>query len=153
MDKFLAYKSLNKYVPKKYDNYYLALEDENKAFTSFKGIELSEIDKVKYELFNIKRYIMDNNIEFDEELFNRKLSLIEGFINDNNTSDYAKIYLYLLEKDLFPEIESSFKTMDYLYTLEISNDRIEKYLKKVFLLVCEQYALDSEEYYNGIKHR
>ena len=67
--------------------------------------------------------------------------------------DFAKMYLFLLEKELFPEIETSFKTTEYLSTKYDEKNRIEEYLRRVFLLVGEQYVNDSEEYYRFNEHR
>ena len=146
MDKFLEYKEENLKKYNGFKNYNEAMEEENKIFASGKKKELKEIDKVKSELKRIKTYIKENDIEIDDEYFKTKINVVEKYSEDKHLSEYAKMYLFLLERELFPEIDTPFKTMEYLSTSYEQKDRIEEYLKRVLLLVSEQYVNDSEEY-------
>ena len=152
MDKYLSYKEIE-YKDKQYLSYSEAMEIENKIFSSIKNKELSETEKVQNELFRIKRYLNDNDLDIDEDYLNTKIGIIEKYSKDKYLSEYAKMYLFLLEKELFPEIETSFKTTEYLSTKYDEKNRIEEYLRRVFLLVGEQYVNDSEEYYRFNEHR
>lgn len=152
MDKYLSYKE-SEYKDKQYLSYSEAMEIENKIFSSIKNKELSETEKVQNELFKIKRYLNDNDLDIDEDYLNTKIGIIEKYSKDKYLSEYAKMYLFLLEKELFPEIETSFKTTEYLSTKYDEKNRIEEYLRRVFLLVGEQYVNDSEEYYRFNEHR
>ena len=99
------------------------------------------------------------------------MSLVEKYIHDEKLTDFAKIYLYLIEKEVFPEIDSSFKTIDYLsfnykfinskknsskdelfnnYKYSYTNnfkDNFENHLSKIYGLVLRQYELDTQKYY------
>ena len=153
MNKYLSYKEENDLDKKVYSSYQEAMEDENKLFRTYKNKDLNEIEKVKTELSKIKRYINDNDVDIDEDYYNTKIGIIEKYSKDKYLSEYAKMYLFLLEKELFPEIDSSFITIEYLSTKYDEKDRIEEYLRRVFLLVSEQYVNDSEEYYRFNNHK
>ena len=132
---------------KRYKSYNEAMEEENKLFGSKPRKEIKESVKVKSELKRIKNYIKEKNIEVNEEYLKTKMGIVEKYSKDKHLSEYAKMYLFLLEKELFPELSTSFITIEYLSTCYEEKNRIEEYLKRVFLLVSEQYVNDSEEYY------
>ncbi len=150
-NKFLAYKEESLTEKKQYSSYQEAMEEENKLFSSNK--EITEIKKVRNELYKLKSYINDNDTLIDENYFNTKIGIVEKYSKDKYLSEYAKMYLFLVEKELFPELDTSFKTIEYLSTKYDEKDRIEEYLRRVFLLVSEQYVNDSEEYYKYSEKR
>ena len=61
------------------------------------------------------------------------------------------MYLFLLENELFSDMDSAFKSIEYLYNLEFPGDRIESYLKRILNLVSEQYDNDTKDYYKMSK--
>ena len=146
MNKFLEHKNSN-FKFKEYDNFDVALESENSIFM-LDGKELNESEKINSELFKIKRFITDNDMDIDMNYFNTKIDIIDKYRRDKNLSEYAKMYLYLLEDELFNDMDSSFKSIEYLYNMDTPKNRIEEYLKRVLNLVSEQYVNDTKYYYN-----
>ena len=70
-------------------------------------------DKIIEEIFRIKRYIMDNDVEIDFKYLNDKLEMIHRY-NKEGMASFAKVYLYILEQELLPDMEPSFKSVDYI---------------------------------------
>ena len=82
-------------------------------------------------------------------------------INESNSqkkSDIAKMFLFLLERELFPERETAFKTLHYLENVNKlkgrhpSNDNYDHYddlentLNKLYDIVKEEYESIKREY-------
>ena len=138
-EKYMEFKS-NKYVDTGYDSYTDALEAEKSIF--FDGTnDVSEYDKVKMELFRLKRYIMDNNPDIDYDYVSGRIELIERN-NEDKKSDFAKIFLYLLEREVFSEIDTSFKSLEYLSCGKLG-DEFENDLRRLFKMVSDIYYQES----------
>ncbi len=144
MNKYLDYKDKN-FKFKRFESFDEALKYENELFNN---ANINELDKINMELFKIRRFINDNDLQIDMNYFNTKMNVIEKYCQDKNLSDYAKMYLYLFEKELLKDFDSSFKSVEYLYYIDIGNDSVEDYLKRVLNLVIEQYNNDTREFYN-----
>ena len=140
-EKFISSKTVKEGT--KYSSFVDALDDENKIL--FGGDKPSEKDKIEEELFRIKRYIMDNHIEYDEEYFNFRVDKIMQYKN-TTTGDFSKIYLYILENEMFPEIDSSFKSVEYMRDDKVHQNNIDIELSKIYRLVYDIYENDSLEY-------
>ena len=138
-EKYKEYKS-NKYDKMGYGNYTEALEAEESIFFE-EGKEVNEYSKVNMELFRLRRYIMDTNPDIDYDYVSGRLELIERY-NEDKKSDFAKIFLYLLEREIFTEIGSSFKSLEYLSHGDINND-FENDLRKLFKMVSDLYYQES----------
>lgn len=138
-EKYKEYKS-NKYDKMGYGNYTEALEAEESIFFE-EGKEVNEYSKVNTELFRLRRYIMDTNPDIDYDYVSGRLELIERY-NEDKKSDFAKIFLYLLEREIFTEIGSSFKSLEYLSHGDINND-FENDLRKLFKMVSDLYYQES----------
>lgn len=136
-EKFIATKSSDK--NNEYACFTDALDDENKVL--FGDEEVVESKKIDEELFRIKRYIMDNNLDYDEEYFNYRIDKVLNY-NSRNMGDFAKIYLYILERELFPEMSSSFKSVDYIRNDTVKKNKIDEELSKIYKLVCNIYESD-----------
>ena len=86
---------------------------------------------------------MDNHIEYDQEYFNYRVSKVMEY-SKITRGDFAKIYLYILEREMFPEIESSFKSVDYIREDKIQKSIIDMEFSKIYKLVCDIYENDYE---------
>ena len=128
-----------------YNSYQEALIAENNLFT-FGGNVLSEAEKVNDELIKIRNYIALHNLDLDTDYLENKIKIINNYNQNSNNSDYAKMYLFLLEREMFPELSTSFKTIEYLYqNKNKEKDNYEKELNRIFALVTEQYDSDFGE--------
>ena len=77
-------------------------------------------------------------------------------LNNKDKTDIAKTYLYLLERELFSERETSFKTLHYLDKVkkenndELNNNLIND-LIRLYNLIEKSYMMNRESilhYYN-----
>ena len=103
--------------------------------------DISEYEKVNLELFRIRRYIMDTNPDINYDYVRNRLETIERY-NEDKRSDFAKIFLYLLEREVFTEIDSSFKSLEYL-SYGNTSDEFENDLRKLFKMVSDLYYQES----------
>ena len=56
------------------------------------------------------------------------------------------MYLFLLEREMFPDLETSFKSIEYLYkNKDKEKQGFEKDLDRLFNLVIEQYDNDTSD--------
>ena len=133
-----------------FGNFDIALECEDKLFM-VDGNRISESEKINSELLKINEYINDNEKDIDSNYLNTKINIVKKYCGDKNLSEYAKMYLFLLENELFSDMDSAFKSIEYLYNLEFPGDRIESYLKRILNLVSEQYENDTKDYYKMSK--
>ena len=118
------------------DNYQSALEEENLLFT-VDGKLLSESEKVDNELSRLKE-LFNNNLDMD--YINNKVSRINELNKNSHTSDNAKMYLFLLEREMFPTFKTNLKSIEYLYNnKDKEKDNIERELGRIFNLVTEEY--------------
>lgn len=130
---------------KKFDNYEQALDEENEKF-KYDGKVLSETEKVNDELLKIRSYMQLRELDIDKDYLERKISIINSYNENSNNSDYAKMYLFLLERELFPDLNTSFKSVEYLYqNKDKEKNGIEKELDRILNLVIEQYDNDSSD--------
>ena len=137
--KYHEYKESSK-KERKYSSFTEALDDENKIL--FGDGEIVESKKVSEEIFRLSRYIMDNHIEFDEQYYNSRISRIMEY-SSKNMGDFSKIYLYLLENELFPEFDSSLRSVEFISKENENSNRIESELYKIYKLVSDIYESDS----------
>ena len=103
------------------------------------------------EINSVYRYVMDNNPDIDMKYFHNMISLIEKS-KENNKSDYSKIFLYLLEKEIFPQKQTLFKSIEYLDSIkekELLTDKIEIGYYDLFELIKRLYYIKSNE----LKHQ
>ena len=120
------------------NTYQDALEEENLLFTK-DGKLLSEQEKVETELSRIENFLK-NKKDLDINYINSKINMVKSYNENSNSSDYAKMYLFLLEREMFPDLESYLKSIEYLYNNKSKEkDNIEKELDRIFNLVTEQY--------------
>ena len=128
---------------KKFDSFESALEEENNIFT-YDGNVLSETEKVNDELLKIRSYVALHNLDIDTDYLESKINTINSYNENSDSSDYAKMYLFLLEREMFPDLNTSFKSIEYLYQNKDKEKKgIEKELDKVLNLVIEQYDSDN----------
>ena len=144
LSKFREYKRSNK-KDREYSNFTDALDDENRILSVN-----DESKKVSEELFRLSRYIMDNHIEFDESYYDSRIRRIMEY-DKEKLGDFAKIYLFLLESEMFPEFDSSFRSVEYISKIDTSEYQIESELSKIFRLVSNIY--ESDGIVNDIKRR
>lgn len=137
--KFSEYKASSK-KERKYSNFTDALDDENRII--FGDGEIEESKKVSEELFRLNRFIMDNHIEFDEQYYSSRINRIIEY-SEKDMGDFSKIYLYLLESELFPEFDSSLRSIEFISKEENNSNRIESELSKIYKLVSDIYESDS----------
>ena len=131
--------------PKKFDTFDSALEEENALFT-YDGKVLSETEKVNDELLKIRSYITMHDVDIDMDYLESKINIINSYNENSNNSDYAKMYLFLLERELFPDLDTSFKSIEYLYqNKDKKKEGIEKELDRILNLVIEQYDNDTSD--------
>ena len=130
---------------RKYSNYRDALDDENKIFDG-----QSEDKKIVEELFRLKRYIMDNHLEYDDEYFESRERVVLEY-NEQRLGDFSKIYLYLLEKEMFPEFDSSFRSVEYISSVKTNDNKMDLELSKIYNLVQNVY--DAYSFGNGERRR
>ncbi|MBR4178157.1 MAG: hypothetical protein IKR57_02270 [Bacilli bacterium] len=138
-ERYMEYKS-NKGESLGYDSYTEALEAEKSVFFE-ENKDISEYEKVNLELFRIRRYIMDTNPDINYDYVRNRLETIERY-NEDKRSDFAKIFLYLLEREVFTEIDSSFKSLEYL-SYGNTSDEFENDLRKLFKMVSDLYYQES----------
>ena len=121
-----------------FDSYAEALEEENLLFTR-DGVLLSEKEKVEDELSKVLELI-DLNPDLNMEYINNKIERIRELNENSNTSDNAKMYLFLLEREMFPQLITDLKSIEYLYKhKDKEKNNIEKELNRLFGLVSDQY--------------
>ncbi len=124
---------------KDYNSYAEALEDENKIFT-YDGNVLSESEKVNDEIFRIRKYVSENTNDLDNDYIEKKISVVNSYNDNSNNSDYAKMYLFLLEREILPDFNTAFKSVEYLYkNKDKEKNNIEKELDRIFNMVTDQY--------------
>ena len=127
---------------KTFDNFESALEDENNEFT-YDGKVLTESEKVNDELLKIRNYIALHNLDLDNDYLEKRINIVNSYNESSEKSDYAKMYLFLLEREMFPDLNTSFKSIEYLYqNKDKEKEGIEKELDKILNLVIEQYDKD-----------
>ena len=74
------------------------------------------------------------------EYINNKIERIRELNENSNTSDNAKMYLFLLEREMFPQLITDLKSIEYLYKhKDKEKNNIEKELNRLFGLVSDQY--------------
>ena len=130
---------------KKFDTFAKALEEENFIFT-YDGKVLSETEKVNDELLRIRSYVSLNDLDIDADYLESKINIINSYNENSESSDFAKMYLFLLERELFPDLSTSFKSVEYLYqNKDKEKEGIEKELDRVLNLVIEQYDNDTSD--------
>ena len=109
LKKFMDYKA--KHAPKKveYHSFKEALVAENRIYGTS-----DDRQKVLIEVNKLRRYVMDKDIDydFDTVYFNNYLKTVLE-TNKFNPKE-AKVYLYSFEKDIFPNIDISLKTVEYV---------------------------------------
>ena len=128
-----------------YDSFEEALKAENELFVVDDN-QLTESQKVESELSRIKKYVEENNIDIDKNYFDKKIKTVNSYNENSNNSDFAKMYLFLLEREMFPEFSTSFKSIEYLYQNKYKEKNlIEKELNRIFALVIEHYDSDMKE--------
>ncbi len=121
------------------DSYEGALEEENLLFTE-NGKVLSEQEKVEKELSRIKEYLKENKNDLDMNYITSKINMVKSYNENSSFSDYAKMYLFLLEREMFPDLETYLKSIEYLYNNKSKEkNNIERELDRIFNLVTEQY--------------
>ena len=141
-EKFRMYKESKPIITKTYTSYLAALEDENKNF-SYLGDNLLEIDKIQFELRRVERYMIENDVSLDSEYINNRIAQIRTFLSNSQKTDEAKIYLFLLEKEKFPGLDSGFKTLEYVYNPLIdSKDKISELLRELVYIVKKNYDME-----------
>ena len=134
---------------KVYSSYIEALEAENKVF-DYLGDRLLEIDKIQAELRRLERYMYERDISLDDDYINERIAQIRTLLSNSQKTDEAKIYLFLLEKEKFPELDTSFVTLDYVYDpLTYSNERIVGVLRSLIGMV--EYIYYNEENENSYR--
>ena len=141
-----------------YSSYLEALEEEDKIRNN-----RSEEEFVNFEMENLSAYIMDLDPNFDYNYYRDMISLISK-LNSSSKSDIAKIYLFLLEQELFPERITAFKTLHFLSNNKIDlnknndspsdndnpiiqdeyNYNLDMKLYKLFEIVKESYEFEKE---------
>ena len=127
---------------KVFDSYDHALEEENNLF-SIDGKNISESEKVNDEIKKIRSYIALHDLDIDNEYLEKKINIINSYNENSNNSDYAKMYLFLLEREMFPDLNTSLKSIEYLYQNKNSEkEGIEKELDRILNLVIDQYDKD-----------
>ena len=130
---------------KKFNSYEKALEEENNIFT-YDGVVLSETEKVNDEILKIRSYISLHNLDIDMDYVEGKIKTVNSYNEDSTKSDFAKMYLFLLEREMFPDLNTSFKSIEYLYqNKDKPKGGIEKELHRVLNLVIEQYDNDTSD--------
>ena len=130
---------------KKFDSFESALEEENNLFT-YDGNVLSENEKVNDEILKIRSYISLHNLDIDMDYVEGKINTVNSYNEDSKKSDYAKMYLFLLEREMFPDLNTSFKSIEYLYqNKDKEKEGIEKELDRILNLVIEQYDNDTSD--------
>lgn len=129
---------------KKYSSYMEALDYE-KAANQGK----SDKEVIEEEIKDLSRYIMDHDPEFDRDYFREMINTITN-LNNNKRSDISKMFLYLLESELFPRRKTSFITIEYIDNIknkkEITN-QLELSLVRIFKVVRNEFITES----NNIK--
>lgn len=126
---------------KNISTYQDALEEENLLFTH-DGKLLTESEKVEEEINNVENLLKDN-IDLDMDYINNKLKTIKKMNENSNLSDNAKMYLFLLEREMFPTYETNLKSIEYLYNNKNKEkNNIERELDRIFSLVTDQYDHD-----------
>ena len=127
------------------DSFERALDEENKLF-SYNGKVLSETEKVHDELLKIRSYVVSHSLDIDVDYLNNKINIINSYNENSNNNDFAKMYLFLLEREMFPDLETSFKSIEYLYkNKDKEKQGFEKDLDRLFNLVIEQYDNDTSD--------
>lgn len=125
-----------------YDSFLDALAEEQKRVP-----DVFEKGQVNDELQELTRYIMDNDVELDNEYFGKMINIIKK-LNEADKSDYSRIFLYLLEKELFPKRETPFKTLYYIDTLNNGKAKVsflEENLRRLFEVVKDEYINTSNQ--------
>ena len=118
-----------------------ALEEENLLFTK-DGNLLSESEKVENELERVKEEIKKNP-GLDMDYINNKIETINKMNENSNLSDNAKMYLFLLEREMLPDFVTNLKSIEYLYNnKDKEKNNIERELDRIFSLVTDQYDHD-----------
>ena len=125
------------------DTFEKSLDEENKLF-AYNGKLLSETEKVNAELLRIRSYVVSHNLDIDVDYLNNKINIINSYNENSDNNDFAKMYLFLLEREMFPDLETSFKSIEYLYKNKDKEKKgFEKDLDRLFNLVIEQYDSDN----------
>lgn len=135
---------------KDYKSYEEALGDEKEKQGSMSNQEF-----VNREIQNLEGYIMDMDPDYDQDYYREMKSIIIE-LNNKDKTDIAKTYLYLLERELFSERETAFKTLHYLDKVkkenndELNNNLIND-LIRLYNLIEKSYMMNRESilhYYN-----
>lgn len=150
-DKYRMYLESKPVIAKTYTSFLSALEDENKVF-SYLGDTVTEISKIQAELKRLERYIEESDISLYNDYVKERIYQIKTLLSSNTKTDEAKIYLFLLEKEKFPELDSSFKTLEYVYNpLTNTNEKIASLLRDLIGIVKNIY--ESEDMGSAYKRR
>ncbi len=125
---------------KKFSSYMEALDYE-------KSVSESKSDKelIDDEINDVYRYIIDNDSEFDRDYFKCMIDVITN-LNNNKRSDVSKIYLYLMESELFPKKKTPFKAIEYLDSIKNKKDisnKLELSLVRIFKVVRNEFIIES----------
>ena len=119
-------------VNRLFNSYMEAADTENNLFGN-----LNDEMKIKIELDRIKNYINDKD-EIDINYIDNRINEIESYLL-NKDIIRSKIYLYLLEKECFRDLDISFTTIDYLNLGVDNNNKFEVSLKKLYNLIENEY--------------
>ena len=136
---------LDKAEQKHYSNYIDALDDE----TIIKGVMTDE-EFVEYEIQNLDSYIMDLDPNFDYNYYSAMIEVVRKYNSDKSFK--SKMLLFLLERDLFPERETAFKTLHFLENFRGPSKNPYDYNPGDEKYYPEKHGLDSsyEESKNGM---
>ncbi len=130
---------------KDYNSFIEALDDED-AIRNGKSPQ----EFVLFEIQNLSSYIMDLDPNYDSNYYRKMIDIILDL--NNNNSETAKIFLFLLERELFSERETSFKTLHYLSKISnIDRDNKNKYDKDMELNIIKNNELKFLELFNMVK--
>ncbi len=130
---------------KDYNSFIEALDDED-AIRNGKSPQ----EFVLFEIQNLSSYIMDLDPNYDSNYYRKMIDIILDL--NNNNSETAKIFLFLLERELFSERETSFKTLHYLSKISnIDRDNKNNYDKDMELNIIKNNELKFLELFNMVK--
>ncbi len=102
---------------------------------------------VSYEMENLEGYIMDMDPDYDRMYYRVMIRRINE-LNNSGKSDIARTYLFFLQKELFPERQTAFIALQYMYekttnNTNVDNDSTMNY-NKIGINIKQNNIIDSE---------
>lgn len=102
---------------------------------------------VSYEMENLEGYIMDMDPDYDRMYYRVMIRRINE-LNNSGKSDIARTYLFFLQKELFPERQTAFIALQYMYekttnNTNVDNDSTMNY-NKMGINIKQNNIIDSE---------